>query len=85
METTICRHRAQVALENHRGSSCTLKESSSLSAALMNPDSTAAQDFFLMKNLGLTPREAKEIFQNHAPKDCPLGKDCLFSANIKLL
>ncbi len=69
MHQPLCRHRAEKALEAHWQRPVSLKESTTLVTALMNP-MAAASHLFLMKNIGMHLEQARAIYDNHAPEDC---------------
>jgi hypothetical protein len=66
---TLCRHRAEKALEQYWGRPVNLKESTTLVTALMNPLASASH-LFLMENIGMHMAEASNIYSEFAPMDC---------------
>ncbi|MGB8702589.1 MAG: hypothetical protein WCD18_24510 [Thermosynechococcaceae cyanobacterium] len=64
-----CRHRAEKALEAHWQRSVSLKESTTLVTALMNPMSESSHSF-LMENIGMHMAQASQIYSAHAPSTC---------------
>jgi hypothetical protein len=64
-----CRHRAEKALELYWQRSISLKESTTLATALMNPYASASH-IFLMENIGMHMAQANQIYEAHAPHIC---------------
>jgi hypothetical protein len=64
-----CRHRAEKALEAHWQRSVSLKESTTLVTALMNPQASSSH-LFLMENIGMHMSQAGKIYEAHAPHTC---------------
>jgi hypothetical protein len=64
-----CRHRAEKALEAYWQRSVSLKESTTLVTALMNPQASASHAF-LMENIEMHMSQAAKIYEAHAPFNC---------------
>jgi hypothetical protein len=65
-----CRHRAEKALESHwQRDDITLKESTTLVTALMNPMASCSH-LFLMENIGMHMAQAGKVYEAHAPYSC---------------
>jgi hypothetical protein len=64
-----CRHRAEKALENHWQRTVSLKESTTLVTALMNPQASSSH-LFLMENIEMHMSQAAKIYEEHAPHAC---------------
>lgn len=66
----FCRHRAEKALQAYwQRDDVSLKESTTLVTALMNPLATASH-LFLMENIGMHMTQAESIYAEHAPATC---------------
>ncbi|MCM1985176.1 hypothetical protein [Lyngbya confervoides] len=70
----LCRHRAEKALEKYWQRPVSIKESTTLVTALMNPKASASH-MFLMENIGMHYAQALEIYEEFAPQDCGCGVD----------
>jgi hypothetical protein len=64
-----CRHRAEKALESHWQRPVSIKESTTLVTALMNPQASASHAF-LMENIGMHMAQASQVYEAHAPHTC---------------
>jgi hypothetical protein len=64
-----CRHRAEKALEAHWQRSVSLKESTTLVTALMNPMASSSH-LFLMENIEMHMSQAAKVYEAHAPSTC---------------
>jgi hypothetical protein len=64
-----CRHRAEKALESHWQRPVSLKESTTLVTALMNPHASSSH-LFLMENIEMHMAQASKIYEAHAPYTC---------------
>jgi hypothetical protein len=64
-----CRHRAEKALEAYWHRPVSLKESTTLVTALMNPQASASHAF-LMENIEMHMSQAAKIYEAHAPHNC---------------
>ncbi|NCJ05573.1 hypothetical protein GS597_03420 [Synechococcales cyanobacterium C] len=69
MHQPLCRHRAEKVLEVYWQRPVSLKESTTLVTALMNPMAAASHQF-LMKNIGMHLEQARAIYEVHAPETC---------------
>jgi hypothetical protein len=66
----FCRHRAEKALQAYwQRDEVSIKESSSLVTALMNPNASASH-LFLMENIGMHMEQARKIYEDYAPQAC---------------
>jgi hypothetical protein len=66
----FCRHRAEKALQAYwQRDDISLKESTTLVTALMNPLATASH-LFLMENIGMHMAQAESIYAEYAPATC---------------
>lgn len=64
-----CRHRAEKALEVYWQRPVSIKESTTLVTALMNPQAIASHSF-LMENIEMHMSQARQIYETHAPYHC---------------
>jgi hypothetical protein len=64
-----CRHRAEKALESHWQRPISLKESTTLVTALMNPQASSSH-LFLMENIEMHMSQAAKVYEAHAPYTC---------------
>jgi hypothetical protein len=66
----FCRHRAEKALQVYwQRNEVSIKESTTLVTALMNPHASASH-LFLMENIGMHMQQAHNIYAEHAPSTC---------------
>ena len=66
---SYCRHRAEKALESYWKRPASLKESTTLVTALMNPQASSSH-LFLMENIGMHMSQAAKIYEAYAPYTC---------------
>jgi hypothetical protein len=64
-----CRHRAEQALQDYWQRPVSLKESTTLVTALMNPNASCSH-MFLMENIEMHMAQATKIYEAHAPYTC---------------
>jgi hypothetical protein len=66
----LCRHRAEKALQTYwQRNEVSIKESTTLVTALMNPNASASH-LFLMENIGMHMQQAHDIYAEYAPSTC---------------
>lgn len=75
-----CRHRAEKALEAHWQRSISLKESTTLVTALMNPQASASH-LFLMENIEMHMAQAAKVYEEHAPYTCHCDEAAAINAD----